>query len=293
MTLLTGLPGQLSDATEPLRTMLADFISAGVTRGQGLPSSEDLLRISSTVNGLSAGQQALQDKAADLLALYPNVLSRLTDLPNTMATAIRDAQIASAELLARTVTKEDFEEVRNMMATNADLQVQLAKARAAHGAVRVEKDIVMERMTFAESERDQLRTKVDEIQAVMLLRATDAATWQARATELEEAMSQSLARLKTSDVTINSQQERILELEKLNKELTAEKQGFISKVSFISHVPYLASSPQSPKGAFLGSASRSRFTRQGRSSLKRSLHFDRSMRPCWDSKPTGRTSDAP
>ena len=71
------------------------------------------------------------------------------------------------------------------MAANADLQLKLAKATVQNGAVRAEKDIVMECMTSAESERDRLRAKVDEIQAVMLLRATDAATSQACIMELE------------------------------------------------------------------------------------------------------------
>jgi len=232
MALLSGLPEQLSGTIEPLRTMLADLISSASAFGKGQTSPEDLLRIGSTVEGLSTGQQALQVKATELLALHQNVLSRLTELPDNMAAVIKAAQTAQAELLARTVTKEDFEEVRKMMATNADLQVQLAKARAQYGAVRAEKDIVMERITSAEAERDQLRVKVDEIQAVMLLRATDAATSQARTAELEEASAQSLARMKASDVTIESQRERLLELEKLNRELTSEKHALVSKVSF-------------------------------------------------------------
>lgn len=231
MTLLSGLPEQLSGMIEPLRTMLADLISTASTSGKGQASPEDLTHIGSTVESLSTGQQALQVKTTELLALHQNVLSRLTELPESMAAVIKTAQTAQAELLARTVTKEDFEEVRKMMATNADLQIQLAKARAQYGAVRAEKDIMMERMTSAEAERDQLRAKVDEIQAVMLLRATDAAMSQARTTELEEALAQSLARLKTSDVTIESQKERLLELEKLNRELTSEKQALVSKVS--------------------------------------------------------------
>ena len=233
MTLLSGLSEQLASATEPLRVTLADIISTGPSFGKGLPSSEDLVRLGSTVESLSTGQKGLQDKATELLALHQDVLSRLTELPESMAVAIKATQIAQAELLTHTVTKEDFEEVRKMMATNSDLQVQLAKARAQYGAVRAEKDIVMERISAAESERDQLRAKVDEIQAVMLLRATDAAASQARALELEAALSQSLARLKTSDVTIESQQERLLELEKLNRELTLEKQTLISKVSIL------------------------------------------------------------
>jgi hypothetical protein len=232
MTLLSGLPEQLTTTMEPLRTMLADLISTASTFGKGQPSPEDLLRIGTTVESLSTGQETLQVKATELLALHQNVLSRLTDLPETMAAIVKAAQVAQAELLARTATKEDFEEVRNLMATNADLQIQLVKARAQHGVVRAEKDIVMERVVSAEAERDRLRAKVDEIQAVMLLRATDAATSQARTTELEEALSQSLARLKTSDVTIESQKERLLECEKLNRELTSEKQALVSKVRF-------------------------------------------------------------
>lgn len=228
--LLSTMPELLAGATEPLRTMLADLISTGPASGKGLPSPEDFLRVGSTVESLSTGQQALQDKASEILALHQDVLSRLMGLPNSMAASIKAAQLAHAELLARVATKEDFEEVRSMMATNSDLQVQLAKARAQYGAARAEKDFVLERTSSAESERDQLRVKLDEMQAVMLLRATDAATSQARSMELEEALSQSLARLKTSDVTIESQQERLLELEKLNRELNADKQALVSKV---------------------------------------------------------------
>jgi len=204
MTLLSSLPEHLSSATEPLRNMLTDLLSTGSTFGkEGVASSEDLLRIGSSVESLSTGQQAVQDKIAELLALHQTVLSRLTDLPDTMTASIEAAQRTQAELLANTVSKEDLEEV------------------------------MRERVSAVESERDLLRAKVDEIQAVMLLRATDAAAAQARATELEEALSRSLGRLKTSDVMIESQQERLLELEKLNRELTSEKSALVTKVGFI------------------------------------------------------------
>ena len=219
--LLSTMPELLAGATEPLHTMLSDLIS---TPG-GMGSPEDFLRIGSTVENLSNGQQVLHDKALELLALHQDVLSRLVELPDSMAAS-------HAELLAHMVTKADFEEVRGLMATNSDLQVQLAKARAQYGAARAEKDIMMERIVSAEAERDQLRVKVDDLHATMLLRATDAATSQTRITELEEARAQALASLKSSDVTIESQQERLLELEKLNRELNADKQTLVSKVRF-------------------------------------------------------------
>lgn len=201
MTLLSSFPDQLSSATEPLRNMLADLVSSGSKFGkEGVASSEDVLRIGSSVESLSTGQQAMQDKIAELLGLQHTVLSNLTDLPDTMTATIKAAQQAQAELLAHTVSRKDFE------------------------------DVVKERISSADSERDLLRAKVDEIQAVMLLRATDAAAAQSRATELEEALNRSLARLKTSDVTIESQQERLLELEKLNRELISEKQTLVAKM---------------------------------------------------------------
>jgi hypothetical protein len=226
--LLSTMPELLAGATEPLHTMLSDLIST--PGAMGFASPEEFLRIGSTVENLSTGQQALHDKASELLTLHQDVLSRLGDLPDSMAASI---EAAHAELLVHMVTKADFEEVRGLMTTNSDLQVQLAKARAQYGAARAEKDIMLERIASAEAERDQLRVKVDEIQAVMLLRATDAATSQARTTELEEALAQALARLKTGDVTIESQQERLLELEKLNRELNADKQTLVSKVRVV------------------------------------------------------------
>ena len=207
MTLLSGLPEHLSSATEPLRNMLSGLVSSSSIFGkEGAASSEDVLRIGSSVESLSTSQQAMQDKIAELLTLHQTVLSNLTDLPDTMTATIKAAQQTQAELLADTVSRKDFE------------------------------DVLKERISSAESERDLLRAKVDEIQAVMLLRATDAAAALSRATELEEALSRSLARLKTSDVTIESQQERLLELEKLNRELISEKQTLVAKVGLIINI---------------------------------------------------------
>ena len=55
------------------------------------------------------------------------------------------------------------------MDTNADLQVQLAKAGGAHGQacqVRVEKDTLMDRLRYTEGEQDQLRVQLEDLQAV-------------------------------------------------------------------------------------------------------------------------------
>ena len=108
MTLLSGLPEQLATTMEPLRTMLADLISTAPTSEKGQVSPEDLLRFGTTVESLSTAQDMLQVKAAKLFVLHQNILSRLTDLPENMAVIVKAAQVAHAELLTRTVTKQDF-----------------------------------------------------------------------------------------------------------------------------------------------------------------------------------------
>jgi len=93
--LLSGLLEQLTAMMEPLCTMLADLISTTASMfGKDQPSSEDLLCFGSTVEGLSTGQRMLQ------------VISRLTDLPDSMATIVKATQVAQAELLSHAVTKK-------------------------------------------------------------------------------------------------------------------------------------------------------------------------------------------
>jgi hypothetical protein len=159
--ILSGMPELLAGATEPLRTMVADLISIGPTSGKALPSSGDFLRFDSTVEGLSTCQQAIQDKASELLAPRQDVLSRLTYLPDSFK------------------------------------EVQLAKAQAQYGTAQPERAIGPERIRSVESELDQLHAKVDEIQAAILTRATDSATSQARTLEPNEVPSQPLTRLGT------------------------------------------------------------------------------------------------
>jgi hypothetical protein len=160
--------------------------------------------------GLSTSQ-ALHDKTSELLVLYHDALSRL------MGASGKTRKLADTGFL---VTEE-----QSMIATNSDLRVK----------VQAEKDIMLERIS---SKIDQLRAKVDEIQAVMMPRATDAAT--VRTVELHETPSQSLSQFK-SDMTVESKQERLLDPENLVGELEA-----VSKVSSVPSCSRVACAQRSP-----------------------------------------------
>ena len=206
--ILSTMPELLACATEPLRTVMADLISIGPTSGKALPPPGDFLRFGSTVGSLSSCQPVMQEKSSEIFAPHPDVRSRLPYIPDSMVAP-----------LAHTDTRDGFRET------------QLIGARAQYGAARPETAIGPERISSVESELDQLRAKVNEIQATMLLRATDATTPQRRSIRLEEAQSQPLGQLQMSGVTTESLQERILELEELNRKLNVEKQALVSKAS--------------------------------------------------------------
>jgi chromosome segregation ATPase len=124
---------------------------------------------------------------------------------------------------------------------NTELQVQVAKARGAHGQVRVEKEVVVEKLSIVEGDRDRLRTQLKEAQASASAGKASLTTVEARNVELEDALAKALARLQASDATHQASQERILELEKVNRETVSEKAALKSKVrrrSFIRVGPH-------------------------------------------------------
>jgi hypothetical protein len=75
-----------------------------------------------------------------------------------------------------------------------------------------------------------------ELQTSTSSKVTDLSAVEARNKELEDALAKALARLQASDVTHQTSQERILELEKANRELTSEKQTLKSKVCILEIV---------------------------------------------------------
>jgi chromosome segregation ATPase len=164
-------------------------------------------------------------------SLREDLAERLNALPETLHAAVSVLQTAHAEFaVSRDASKRDQEEIRKLKAANAELQVQVAKARGAHGQVRVEKDNLAERLKDVESERDRLRSQVEELHNTIRTQSANTAAVESRNSELEAALSQSLARLKTSDVVTQTNQERISELEKANKEALVEQANLNSKV---------------------------------------------------------------
>ncbi|KAH0838729.1 hypothetical protein J3R83DRAFT_7083 [Lanmaoa asiatica] len=231
--LVSSIPSQFEDLKRAVETARA--ASAESSQPTTSETSEAILStlhlLQSTAETVANGQNSTLTQKDDLVAMqklfHQDLIDRLHALPESLTAAVTVLQNAHAEFaVSRNAAKCDAEEIRKLKVANNDLQVQLVKARGAHGQVRVEKDNLSERLKDVENDRDRLRAQVEELQAAMSTHASEVSAVELRNSDLEDALSQSLARLKTSDVAAQSNQERMAEFEKANKDAIAEQQAF-------------------------------------------------------------------
>ena len=224
--ILSGLPPKLVAATEALQVAEAQARSRVA---ESSPPDEIVSEMKSTVDSLAEGQKALSQQQNELLGVQKDVLSRLDGLPESFAAATTMLKESSAAFASsHEALKRETDDLRKL---NADYQSQLSKARSAHGQARVENDMLSESLNEVEKERDTLRAQVKELQAAAGSQSSETVALRAKVFEQEEALKRGLERLKADDVAAQVRQERIGELEKSNRELAAERQSLVVKVT--------------------------------------------------------------
>ncbi|KAI0638793.1 hypothetical protein C8Q77DRAFT_1183752 [Trametes polyzona] len=227
---LTDLPQRLSAATEALGSAQAEFRTRAERVEKDASSNKSLQNIESAISSVANDHKKLVSQNQEFSEFCNDIIKHINALPEAMVEATKVLQNAHADFAARDTSQKDSEEIRRLMVTNSELQVQLAKARGAHGQVRVEKDMLSERVKAAEAERDRLHSRVEVLQDSVSDKAAEAAALEAKNAELEEALARALERLKAADVQAQTQQERISELEKARHEVALEKQQLKAKV---------------------------------------------------------------
>ncbi|TFK41407.1 hypothetical protein BDQ12DRAFT_679415 [Crucibulum laeve] len=226
---VSEISSQLDGRLEALNISQADLLKKLDTPAvvQAHEPDQNILAVKTHVQELVASHRELASNSEQLLALQKDVLDKVISVPASVSTLITSLQNSLVELItSRDTTKRELEELRK---NNTDYQVQLAKARGQHGQVRVEKDVLSEKLGVAEGERDRLRAQVKELQTSSTTKTTETTALEARNKDLEEALSKALARLQSSDVASQSNQNQIADLEKANRDLLAEKQALKSK----------------------------------------------------------------
>ncbi|KAF5356305.1 hypothetical protein D9756_004271 [Leucocoprinus leucothites] len=225
-----GLPARFDAGLEGVASGQKEVLSKlEVMLNKPREKDEDVLEVKTLVEALNASQKEVTEQNGEALALSKDVLSKVQAIPDAVTTATAALQAALTDVIkSRDSTTKELEDLRK---ANADYQVQLAKARSAHGQVRVEKDVMSEKLAEVETERERLRVQVKDHEKTSAAKAAETSTLEARNAELEEALSKALSRLQAADVASQSSTDRIAELEKFNVELVNSRNDFESKVT--------------------------------------------------------------
>jgi hypothetical protein len=226
-----GLVASISDIPGQVETLknFQDDILRKLDQPVSAFEPDVIIFIKDLVEAMAANQKNLVGQSEDISSETKHVSEKLDALPATFTAIADKIQNVFTELItSRDDSKRELEELRKL---NTDYQIQLTKARGSHGQVRVEKDVLGEKLTIVEEDRERLRVQVKELQAGASSKTTEMSVLESKNTDLEEALTKALARLQSSDVAAEVHRESIAKLEKANVELVAEKQGLKTKVS--------------------------------------------------------------
>lgn len=231
VSIVSDLPSKLNAATESMNAALIDLrLQRSVN--EDVEPSQRLSHIETLLGDLAAEQKGVLAQTREIVSLHQDVVSHISALPGSLVEATNGLQHSQAEIISRIeVAQKDTEELRRLSASNSELQLQLAKARGAHGQVRVEKDLLSGRLDDVEAEKDTLREQLDELLLSIATKAAEGATTEARNSELEDALTQALTRLQSADGSVHTHTERIVEFERNTREISAENRQLMAKVS--------------------------------------------------------------
>ncbi|KAJ4485458.1 hypothetical protein J3R30DRAFT_1361201 [Lentinula aciculospora] len=219
--LIAALSAQVRAAVESRSLEASSEVEREALSDQGITDIKNVL------GNIGSVQQSIAGNSAELLQLSKDVLSKVSTLPESIS-AITALQTSHSDiLLSCDQTRREMEDLRR---SNTELQVQLHKARGAHGQIRVEKDMLNEKLGILEADRERLRVQAKELQAAVDLKVIEIAQVEGKNANLEEALAKALGRLQASDVATQANMDKIAALEKMNAEITAERQGLKGKI---------------------------------------------------------------
>ncbi|KAF9457468.1 hypothetical protein BDZ94DRAFT_1227839 [Collybia nuda] len=227
--LVSGIPSQINNQLETLKTIQSDIL----VKLQEPPATvserdDNVLQMKATMEEVSTTQKDLTLQTNELRSLHQHAVEKLDSLPGTLLAATTALQNNLSEFWSSQESlKREMDDLRKL---NTDYQIQLTKARGAHGQVRVEKDVLNEKLSSTEADRDRLRGQFKELQTSNSEKMVQVSGLEIRNRELEEALAQALARLQASDVATQANQDRINDLEIANREIISEKQALKTKV---------------------------------------------------------------
>jgi hypothetical protein len=193
-----------------------------------------LAQVQNSVSSLVSDQEGSTKAQEEILALNREIRSGVNAIPDIVS-SLGSSDAKHDDIVSRLKAIESAsQETRKFVSQISDLQNQLQKARSQHGQARVQCETTNGKLQAKENECDELRARIADMQAAALKRDEEVAALKERDADHERAMQSALDRLKASDVSSQSQKERLSQLEKENRELSREKVHVQSKVLFLN-----------------------------------------------------------
>ncbi|KAG8811243.1 hypothetical protein FRC17_002557, partial [Serendipita sp. 399] len=238
----SDLSGRLEAIERTLQEERNNVMASNATLVETTQQTQNLLD-----NGLSDVIHLQESSTSQLQQLTSNtgkILVQLSPIPDQLATTKAALQALQTELLSKLRTLPDIIELQNQ---RQELQSQLSKARSSHGQVRSEKDLVAEKLSMVEAERDRLRSELQNMKTVATEKDVEIAASAAKVEQMDRALHQALARVESSEAVAKVLQEQVTRLEtvqrdlhKVNNERQAKMDSLEVKLSFAERDKQLA-----------------------------------------------------
>jgi hypothetical protein len=227
--ILRGIPAKLDSV---LNTVVEVAARSPADVAQSLTTTnESLASVKTLVEHIASDSRSLTSRSDDLENLQKTVIQDLNALPGRLESTLKALLDTHTDFAAS--AEANRQEIEDLRKSNTDYQVQVAKARGAHGQVRVEKDMLGDKLKEMEVDREQLHSQLKDAQAMSSAKASDLIALEAKNFKLEQALAQALTRLQASDVEQQSSKERIANLETTCRESIAAKDKLKSQVSIL------------------------------------------------------------
>jgi chromosome segregation ATPase len=179
--------------------------------------------VESSITALNTVQNSWVEECRKLVSLHTDVQRSMNELPDALVAATDVMQKAHNDFLAsRDTLEEERHEIRRLQAANNDMQLQLNKARSAHGQVRVEKDNIEDKLQRAEAERVRLQKALDDGLVSSTIKTEELVLLQQKNSELEKESAVLSANLTSAKSITAERDAKITSLEKVNGSLNSE-----------------------------------------------------------------------
>ena len=231
VNIIGDLPPKLGAATESLNTALIDIKLQREIQSKWEDVAGKVDRTESVLHSLSDAQKTVSSQTLEILSTQKDSVAQVSALTSALEDATKALKASREELTSRAQHGlEGSEEYRKLLAANSELKVHLAEARASHGQVRAENDVLSEKFRAVEDERDLLRAELEKLTSLFSIKSSEAAAAEARNVELEDAQTQALARQQSTDASIQKLEARIADQEKETSQFSGVKESLRTKV---------------------------------------------------------------